>query len=510
MSVQGLLVNAAKETSTTQGTGTYNLAGASAGFDALRNGIANGAQVAYVAERIEYTNGEITAHYRECGLGTLTHGSPDTLARTTIYYSTNGNAAIDWGPGTTDIYCAPPAELMVLLTSALAAGKAGLPLIVNSNSNAFALGNPLPGLTASSTLTIASGSVTPSRAWHLIDTEAAAASDDLTNIVTTNIGDGGLLLLTAANTAHDVVLKHNAGGAGQIYLATATDLTLSDNLMSVMLQRRGSYWYELSRSSITSLPSLTVTGAVAMGGAVSKTGVISPSSISTTQNNYNPAGLSSASIIRQASSANVTITGLAAQADGREIEYRNISAYNHTLSDESASSTAANRFDLPYDLILLPGESVTLKYDGTLSRWRLAHQAQYQMATAAEARAKSSTTKTMSPSNESDLDFESSEISITLSSSGTIAHGKGVKLSTVQAYLRCKTSEGGWSVDEDVPANFFATATPQSSGVIGSSVDATNTRYVVGGAPIYLMNVSTGAYLAITPAKWCIVLKGRC
>jgi len=131
-------------------------------------------------------------------------------------------------------------------------------------------------------------------------------------------------------------------------------------------------------------------------------------------------------------------------------------------------------------------------------------------ATAAEARAKSSSTKTMSPSNEADLDFESSEISITLSSSGTIAHGKGVKLSTVQAYLRCKTSEGGWSVGEDVPATFFVNAAPQSAGVIGSSVDATNTRYVVGGAAIYLMNVSTGAYFAITPANWRIVLKGRC
>jgi len=66
------------------------------------------------------------------------------------------------------------------------------------------------------------------------------------------------------------------------------------------------------------------------------------------------------------------------------------------------------------------------------------------------------------------------------------------------------------SVGEDVPATFFVNAAPQSAGVIGSSVDATNTRYVVGGASIYLMNVSTGAYLAITPANWRIVLKGRC
>lgn len=131
-------------------------------------------------------------------------------------------------------------------------------------------------------------------------------------------------------------------------------------------------------------------------------------------------------------------------------------------------------------------------------------------ATATQARAKSSTTTTLSPSNEADLDFESSEISITLGSTGTVAHSKGVKLSKVEAYLRCKTSEGGWSVGEDVLANFFVTSTPQSSGVIASSVDTTNTRYVVGNASIFLATVSTGAYLAITPANWRIVLKGRC
>lgn len=105
----------------------------------------------------------------------------------------------------------------------------------------------LPGGVVNSTLTIATGSVTPTAGVHIIDTEAAAASDDLANIVTTNHPDGRLLLIRNANNSRSVVVKHNAGGAGQIALVDSADLTLSDTTMVLCLQRVGADWKEVFR-----------------------------------------------------------------------------------------------------------------------------------------------------------------------------------------------------------------------------------------------------------------------
>jgi hypothetical protein len=70
-----------------------------------------------------------------------------------------------------------------------------------------------------------------------IDTEAAAATDDL---VTINNGLAGRIMwLRAANGARDVVLKH---GSGNIVTATATDYTLSSADQYAMLIHNGTNW----------------------------------------------------------------------------------------------------------------------------------------------------------------------------------------------------------------------------------------------------------------------------
>jgi X-X-X-Leu-X-X-Gly heptad repeat protein len=98
-------------------------------------------------------------------------------------------------------------------------------------------------------LTITSGSITPpgSGGVLVIDTEAAAATDDLTNIVTTNYPDGSCLLVRNNNSARLVVLKHAAGGAGQMQLDRAADYVLDDTKKWLLLQRRGADWYEVLR-----------------------------------------------------------------------------------------------------------------------------------------------------------------------------------------------------------------------------------------------------------------------
>lgn len=105
---------------------------------------------------------------------------------------------------------------------------------------------------------------------------------------------------------------------------------------------------------------------------------ISPS-IGADQNDWAPTGHANASTIRvTATGAGRLITGLTAGADGDVKVIENIGALFITLKNESASSSAANRFILGGlgtvtnpDLSLWTGDSVTLEYDGSSSRWRV-------------------------------------------------------------------------------------------------------------------------------------------
>jgi len=91
-------------------------------------------------------------------------------------------------------------------------------------------------------LTIAAGVVTVTKSFHTIDTEAAAASDDLDTI---NGGtDGDRLVIYAANGGHTVVLKDNTGN-----LRLAGDMSLVSGDDTIELIFSGTVWRELSRSN---------------------------------------------------------------------------------------------------------------------------------------------------------------------------------------------------------------------------------------------------------------------
>lgn len=111
-----------------------------------------------------------------------------------------------------------------------------------------------PGGGLEQALTIAAGSITPAAGTArglIVDTEAAAATDDLTNIVQTNAPDGSLLLLRNTNAARTVVVKHNAGGAGQITLAGSADRSLVDTKTYLLLMRVGTAWLEVGFLSLS-------------------------------------------------------------------------------------------------------------------------------------------------------------------------------------------------------------------------------------------------------------------
>jgi hypothetical protein len=101
---------------------------------------------------------------------------------------------------------------------------------------------------------------------------------------------------------------------------------------------------------------------------------ITPAAITGTNNNYSPTGLTSNTTIWQDLSAAATLTGLAAGVDGSEVTIVNISttaANIITISHQSGSSTAANRFILPNatSWYIVNGGSATFKYNAAQSRW---------------------------------------------------------------------------------------------------------------------------------------------
>ena len=97
-----------KETSTSTGTGTFDLAGAVTGFDTFVAGIASGNTTYYAI----FHQG--TAEW-EVGLGTVTDATPDTLARTTVITSSNSDSAVTFTAGTKDVFCTLPASKAVYL-----------------------------------------------------------------------------------------------------------------------------------------------------------------------------------------------------------------------------------------------------------------------------------------------------------------------------------------------------------------------------------------------------------
>ena len=92
-----------KETTTSTGTGTINLAGAADTFETFVAGIGT-------TNTCFYCISHQTANEFEVGIGTVTDASPDTLSRDTIISSSNSDSAVNLSAGTIDLFCTYPAS----------------------------------------------------------------------------------------------------------------------------------------------------------------------------------------------------------------------------------------------------------------------------------------------------------------------------------------------------------------------------------------------------------------
>ena len=92
-----------KETSTTTGTGTFSLDGATTGFETFVSGVGTG-NTTYYSIVLDGTN------EFEVGVGTVTDATPDTLSRDTVISSSNSDSKVDFSSGSKTVFCTLPAS----------------------------------------------------------------------------------------------------------------------------------------------------------------------------------------------------------------------------------------------------------------------------------------------------------------------------------------------------------------------------------------------------------------
>jgi len=130
-----VLADRVKETTTTAGTGTVTLLGASTGYQSFA--VIGNANTTY------YTIAGQTGSEWEVGIGTYT-SSGTTLARTTVISSSNSGSLVNFSAGTKDVFVTYPASF----TSNAIGGGVGAVMLNADTATASASGV---------TITIASG-----------------------------------------------------------------------------------------------------------------------------------------------------------------------------------------------------------------------------------------------------------------------------------------------------------------------------------------------------------------
>jgi hypothetical protein len=107
------------------------------------------------------------------------------------------------------------------------------------NADASFGGAPIASVEIVSGLATLAGSVTS------IDTESAAAADDLTRLSVDDLANGRIVVIRSVNASRVVTVKHAFGGIGQINLRLGNDIVLDDPKKTLVLVRNGHVWDEL-------------------------------------------------------------------------------------------------------------------------------------------------------------------------------------------------------------------------------------------------------------------------
>jgi len=144
-----VLADRVKETTTTAGTGTVTLLGASTGYQSFA-AIGNGNTTYYTIA------GQGTSEW-EVGIGTYT-SSGTTLSRDTVLASSNSGSLVNFSAGTKDVFCDYPAGRAVVGGEGYIENDAQIDVssTINTGKNAIS-GGPIT-IASGVSVTVPSGS----------------------------------------------------------------------------------------------------------------------------------------------------------------------------------------------------------------------------------------------------------------------------------------------------------------------------------------------------------------
>lgn len=454
-----------KETTDTEGTGAFALAGAVSGFRSF-SVLTSGTPVYYA---IVDNPDAITAF--EQGIGTYTAGTPGNVSRDRVMASSNSGAKVSWSPGTKTIIITAAAELLNSILDSVDSD-----LVTAGTSTAYSLVTYRPAVGLFEGRFICAKFHVANGASPTLNVDGTGAKA----IVDIN----GSAPASGSMPASYYFLKYNATAAKWVVfspfnMGSASSKNLGADIVDDGTGNltRSLRWVNHSASFSFVASDRGKRHRLYLAGGITAT--LLP--VGTTDSGWNievedPIGGSV--IASPAADISVNGAGLVSSYAFSAGEWGTIasngSAYVINTNKPATASTAVKGV-------------VTL-------------------STAAQARSKAGSTA-LTASNLSDVAFESSEIALTLGSSGTVAHGLGVKPKMVIAYIRCKTAEFGYSIGEELMfSTMLIAGVPSSGGLMASALDATNLRYVVNAANLYLLNAS-GGQNTLTVANWRLVLR---
>lgn len=213
----------------------------------------------------------------------------------------------------------------------------------------------------------------------------AAGAVTITGIVG---GAAGRQLLLQNKSAFAITLAFNSGlssagnrmawgGSGNLVLASNESVLLTYDGTSAVWYATGhsrSHDHSLTGDGTGLLPASLVTPLLYGTGRLVLSGDVTAAQMTADTNDLNPAGLATASSIRiSGNAANWWLSSIADGEDGRILMLENVGSFDIVIRDEAAAlGTAANRIIVgAAGHILAPGSMCLLRYDATVSRWRL-------------------------------------------------------------------------------------------------------------------------------------------
>ena len=230
-----VLADRVKETTTTAGTGTVTLLGASTGFQSFA--AIGDTNTAY------YTIAGQTGSEWEVGIGTYT-AAGTTLARTTVLSSSNAGSLVNFSAGTKDVFVTYPSGKSINLDASGNASPLGTPVAfagTNITGTAAGLTSGITNALTSATTTISVAAATAPIAGQLLTATSDSAANwqspapvdvtptntvTLTNKTLTNPAYTNQTLTDAATIAWDM----NAGNIAKVTIAANRTMGAPSNL----------------------------------------------------------------------------------------------------------------------------------------------------------------------------------------------------------------------------------------------------------------------------------------